>query len=136
MNDSITTAELEAYLDESLPAERMSAIEKALRGDEALATRLAEVIGRRDAGLHSLGAIWRRHRLSCPSREELGGHLLGILDAQAADYVQFHLETIGCRYCLANIEDLKSQQDASESNRAQGRRKRYFQSSAGYLSGE
>jgi hypothetical protein len=136
MTPLVSTAELEAYLDESLPAERMSAVEEALRRDAALAATRAKVIGRRDAGLHSLGAIWRRHRLSCPSREELGGHLLGILDAGTADYVRFHLETIGCRYCLANVEDLKSQQDASESNRAQGRRKRYFQSSAGYLSGE
>ena len=135
MKRPTSNAELESYLDESLPTERMVAIEKALRDDEELAEQLAKVIGRRDAGLHSLGAIWQRHRLSCPSREELGSHLLGISDAGAADYIRFHLETIGCRYCLANVADLQSQQDAAEATRADSRRKRYFQSSAGYLSG-
>ena len=36
-----------------------------------LAKQLIAIHRRRDAGLHSLGEIWRRHRLSCPSRQEL-----------------------------------------------------------------
>jgi hypothetical protein len=130
---NITDAQLEAFLDEALPADAMAAIEDALRSDEALAGRLAATIGRRDAGVHTLGAIWRRNRLTCPSREELGSYLLGVLDAGHAEYIRFHLETIGCRCCAANLEDLRGEEAASESTESQKRRTRYFQSSAGHL---
>src|SRR3954451_3206819 len=128
MSDDFTSSELEAYLDEALPTERMSAIEEALRGSEELQKRLAAINGRRDAGVHSLGEIWRRHRLSCPSREQLGSYLLGVLPRGLQAYVKFHLETIACRYCAASVEDLKSQQSES-GNQIQERRHKYFQSS-------
>ena len=125
-------AELESYLDEALPVAEMTRIEAALRDDPQLARRLAEIIARRDSGLLSLGEIWRRHRLSCPSRQELGSYLLGILPDDDARYLAFHLEVAGCRYCQANLSDLKSQQaEAPES--VQQRRRKYFQSSAGRL---
>ena len=108
MPSSISQSDLEAYLDESLPAEQMTQIELALRQDEALRQRLAETCGRRDAGVHSLGAIWRRHRLSCPTREQLGSYLLAALDADTENYIRFHLHEIGCRYCQANLADLES----------------------------
>jgi anti-sigma factor RsiW len=132
MND-FSNSELEAFLDEGLPAERMAAMEDALRKDGDLQQRLAALNGRRDAGVHSLGEIWRRHRLSCPSREQLGSYLLGVLPRDAADYVKFHLETIECRYCAASIDDLKAQQSAAEAAIAERRRQKYFHSSAGYL---
>src|SRR5262245_4480431 len=132
MKSSFTNAELEAFLDEALPTERMTAIEEALRNDEALLKRLTETNGRRDAGVHSLGEIWRRHRLSCPSREQLGSYLLNVLDKDLAGYIRFHLETSGCRTCLANLEDLKSHQ-VDEPAVVDRRRKKYFQSSAGHL---
>jgi hypothetical protein len=128
-----TTAELEAYLDESLPAERMAAIEAELRASDALRQDLVEINGRRDAGVHSLGDIWRRHRLSCPTREQLGSYLLQILDAGTADYVKFHLEKIECRRCQANLDDLQRQQAGSEPVAVESRRRRYFQSSVGHL---
>ena len=114
MPSEFTNADLEAFLDESLPVERMAAIEDALRNDAALQEQLAAINGRRDAGVHSLGEIWRRHRLSCPSREQLGSYLLGVLPRDAADYVKFHVETIECRYCAASIDDLRAQQSAAE----------------------
>jgi hypothetical protein len=129
-----TSAELEAYLEEALPAERMAAIEEALRGDESLHNRLLATNGRRDAGVHSVGEIWRRRRLSCPTREQLGSFLLGVLSPGAADYVKFHVEILECRYCAASLEDLRGQQSAAESQHAVERTRRYFQSSAGYLS--
>ena len=64
----------------------------------------------RDRGEHSVGAIWRRQRLSCVKREQLGSYLLGVLDDDVQDYIQFHLRTIGCAYCLANLADLQTQQ--------------------------
>ena len=133
---SYTDAELDGFLDEALPAERMAALEVALRDDADLQHRMKTAVGRRDAGVHSLAAVWRRHRLTCPSREQLGSHLLGVLDGPAGDYVQFHLETVACRYCLASLEDLRDLHAASDHAGVEQRRKRYFQSSAGYLSSD
>lgn len=127
-----TLAELEAYLDEALPVEQMASIELALRAQPELLQKLSQINGRRDAGVHSLGEVWRRNRLSCPTRQQLGNFLLGILDDEHADYVTFHLDTVGCRYCQANLADLQAQQ-AEAGEQVQRRRRKYFQSSAGYL---
>jgi hypothetical protein len=92
---------------------------------------VAQLIRRRDAGEHSVGQIWQRLRLSCPARAELGSFLLGALPDDELDYIGFHLQTVGCRLCAANLEDLReSSQVAGDS---QQRRKRFFQSSAGFL---
>lgn len=132
MAQPISPSDLEAYLDEALAPEDMARIEQALRTDRALVRRLASIHARRDAGVHTLGEIWRRHRVSCPTREQWGNYLLGALPKDAADYLDFHLAVIGCRWCQASLADLKRQQAESQ-EAAQTRRRRYFQSSAGYL---
>jgi hypothetical protein len=129
---TFTDIELEGYLDEALPSETMARIEAAARQDSALAKRLSAIHARRDGGSHSLGDIWRRHRVTCPTRNELGSYLLGVLPAEHAAYVRFHLQEAGCRYCQANHDDLKRQQ-AEAADAGQQRRRKYFASSAGYL---
>jgi hypothetical protein len=125
-------SDLEAYLDEALPVAEMARIEEALRRDPQLLEQLAAINARRDAGVHSLGEIWRRHRLSCPPREQLGSYLLRTLPKGTSQYIKFHIETVGCRLCQANLADLENQQaEAAETIRQ--RRRKYFQSSAGYL---
>jgi anti-sigma factor RsiW len=126
--------ELEAYLDEALSVARMAEIEAALRCDSAMSERLARINARRDAGEHTLGEIWRVGRASCPPREELGSFLLGVLSDEAADYVAFHANEAGCRYCQASLDDLRSRQgEAVAAGEIESRRRKYFQSSAGYL---
>ncbi len=132
MRPRLTQSELEAYLDEDLAAEEMAQIENALRDDPKLLEVLAVLNGQRDAGVHSVGEIWRRGHLSCPDREQLGSYLLGAMPDDYRSYVKFHLEKIGCRICLANLADLQRQQDEVTEISA-GRRQKYFQSSAGYL---
>jgi len=128
----ITQSDLQAYLDEALAPAEMTAIEQELRKKPDLLKQLAAINARRDAGLHSVGEIWRRQRLSCPTREQLGSSLLGALDAGHAEYVEFHLKTIGCRYCQANLEDLRRQQEETAET-VKTRRTKYFQSTAGHL---
>jgi hypothetical protein len=132
MANTFSEIELEAYLDESLPPARMAEIETALRDQPDMSAQLATINGRRDAGVHSLGEIWRRHRLTCPSREQLGSHLLGAAPKELTDYIRFHLTDIECRVCRANLDDLESQQ-ADRKDHVESRRRKYFQSSAGYL---
>jgi hypothetical protein len=124
--------ELEAFLDEALPIAAMAEIEKALREDPTMLERLAQVNAKRDAGVHTLGSIWRVNRLSCPTRQDLGSYLLGVLEPPQADYLQFHLTVAGCRTCQANLDDLRSQQQEAAPLK-ESRRRKYFQSSAGGL---
>jgi hypothetical protein len=128
---NFSEAELTAFLDEALPAGRCSELEHELRTNAELRNQLIEARGRESAGLHTLGAIWRRARLSCPDRTELGQYTLGTLESDQADYIRFHLQVIGCRYCQANLADLEAATEASD--QPQQRRRRYFQTSAGYL---
>ena len=128
----MTPGELQAYLDEALPPARMAEVEQALREDDQLRQELAAILTRRDAGVHSVGEIWRRQRLSCPPREQIGSFLLGVLDEETTDYLVFHLDTIGCRICNANREDLQRMQ-AEKSDDASSRRNKIFHSTAGQL---
>lgn len=132
MTISFTDQQLQAYLDESLATPLMAQIEQTLRVDASLRERLVVVANTREAGVHALGEIWRRNRLSCSSRQELGSFLLGAMDPSQSDYIRFHIETIQCRYCLANLADLK-QQTTESPPATQSRRRKYFETSAGYL---
>jgi len=132
MTANLRQSDLEAYLDEALPAEEMVAIERVLRNDRGLVERLSSIHARRNAGVHAVGQIWRGHRLSCCTKEQLGGFLLKALSEKIADYIEFHLKVVGCRCCLANLADLQAQQK-EDREIIQLRRRKYFQSSAGYL---
>lgn len=125
-------SELEAYLDEALSSADMARIEHSLRQHPDCVGQLAAINARRDAGMHTLGEIWRRHRLSCPSRGQLGSYLLGGLPDEMADRIEFHVNVVGCRRCQASLADLR-QREAEEPEMVETRRRKYFQSSAGYL---
>jgi len=123
---------LDAYLDDALNESETPQVELALRQSEPLRRQLRAVMQERDRGEHTIGAIWRRNRITCPTREQLGNYLLQVLDAEWQDYIEFHLHTIACSYCLANLADLQAQQQESVPQVRQ-RRQRFFESSAGYL---
>ena len=126
-----TDEELRAYLAEQLPAERMAVIEQSLRESEPLRHKLATLLRETDQGGVTVGEVWRRGRLSCPTRSQLGAYLLGALAEVQREYLDFHLQTVGCRVCQANLADL--QQANAAAPEKQRRRRKYFESSAGYL---
>jgi hypothetical protein len=130
---TISDAILLGYIEESLPVEQMTMLETQLRGDSELQRRLHSLIAQRDQGLHSIGDIWRRHRISCPTREELGSYLLSAMTDEQMTYINFHLEELGCRYCQSNLTDLKASQQRDS---VAARRRKYFQSSVGRLRAE
>ncbi len=129
---NITREQLHGYLEDSLSEAETAKIEQALRESAALQRMLRLLIQERDRGEHSVGAIWCRQRLSCPTRDQLGSYLLQALDAGFQDYIEFHLRTIGCAFCLANLADLQALRKEPVP-KAKERRRRFFESSAGYL---
>jgi DNA-binding phage protein len=130
--NTISREQLHAYLDDALSDAETAKVEQALRDSEPLRRALRQVMQERDRGEHSLGAVWRRERLTCPTREQLGSFLLQVLDEGQQDYIEFHVQVIGCPYCVANLADLQALQQEPAPH-AKARRRRFFQSSAGYL---
>jgi anti-sigma factor RsiW len=129
---NVTTEDLRAYLDEALSDDEAARVERALRQAPTLRQTLARLMQERDRGEHSVGAIWRRFRLSCPTREQLGSYLLGALDDGLTEYLRHHIEQIGCPFCRANLADLQNRRKEVPTHGEQ-RRKKLFTSSAGYL---
>jgi DNA-binding phage protein len=128
----ITREQLHAYLDDALSESETARVEQTLRDDPTLRRQLQQAMQERDRGEHSLGAVWRRERLTCPSRETLQSFLLQVLDDGEQGYIDFHLHTVGCPFCLANLADLEAQKKEPAPH-AKERRRRIFQSSAGLL---
>ena len=94
MSSPFTDAELEAYLDESLDSTRATEIEEAIKSDSDLLQRLSVINSRRDAGVHTLGEIWRRNQIGVPSAEVMGNYLLDVLDEEQTAYIKFRMEQL------------------------------------------
>lgn len=125
-------AALIGYMEEALPAEEMARIEEQLRVSQAWRDALVEIQNQVDAGDASVATIWRRHRLTCPSRERLGAYLMKGLGDAETDYIRFHLEVIRCRWCAANLADVAGSLSPESAGTA-ARRRRIFDSSVGHL---
>jgi hypothetical protein len=59
--------------------------------------------------------VWEDQRLTCPKRSTIGRSLLGTLEPQWQELVEFHVNRLGCRFCRANLDDLqkKTEQDSA-----------------------
>ena len=79
---------------------------------------------------HLLTDIWKFQRFSCPKRSTIGAYLLETLDEPWHKYVDFHINTLGCRFCMANLEDIKTQ---NKKSRGKQLRARIMESTAGFL---
>ncbi len=126
---TFTNEELLAYVDERLVPARASEVERQLRASGALMQRLAQLLQAAERGDATLGGMWRRGRWNCPPRAVWAGFVSGRLGDGLSQYLQFHLDTVGCRICAASVTDLR-QNDRSEDEE---RVRKIFQSSAGAL---
>jgi hypothetical protein len=133
----IDDAMLRDYLADALSPENSARVEKALRDSAELRARLEDVRqNRADSQLHTLGAIWHRARLTCPSRQQLGSFLLDALDPDLAAYLQFHIDVVECPFCRANLDDLKAQSQATSAAKASKSRQHRILQSSQHLLGE
>lgn len=79
----------------------------------------------------TISKIWRQRRLSCLKRGTIGSYLLGVLEEPWLSYTRFHLETVRCLMCHANLEDLSTESEVARDERLG---EQIFQSSVGFLS--
>ena len=130
-----TDAELEAYLDESLDAAKSVEIEDCVREDKELLERLSQINKRREAGMHTLGEVWRRNQLCVPSVEQMGNFLLGVLQPEEADYIRFRIKDLKCPFTIALKADLESRKEDSVKTESNERRSKFYNSSVELLKG-
>jgi RNA polymerase sigma factor (sigma-70 family) len=76
-----------------------------------------------------LTQVWEEQRPTCPKRTTIGSYLLGSLDDPWRQYIDFHLNRLGCTFCQANLQDLQRQQQQDPTIL----RQRIMQSTIGFL---
>ncbi|HET6422546.1 MAG TPA: hypothetical protein VFG20_02610 [Planctomycetaceae bacterium] len=126
---TFTDQELRAYLAEELSVPRSVELERAIASDEPLRDRLRALLDDSPSALLALRDVWRRSRLSCPSRTVLSDYLAGQLGDGLGQYIQFHLTEVGCRVCAANLADLQEQGGPDAADRG----RKFFATSVGRL---
>jgi len=62
--------------------------------------------------------------------KHIGAYLLGTIDPPWQAYVAFHLDRLGCRFCRANLDDLRRQTAGEESRTLE---RQILQSTVGFL---
>jgi RNA polymerase sigma factor (sigma-70 family) len=78
-----------------------------------------------------LTEVWEHERLTCPKRSTIGRQLLGTLEDPWNQYVAFHLDTLGCRFCRANADDLRDA--AAKQDAKTPASEKLFQSTIGFF---
>lgn len=126
--DEFTDAELHAYLDETLVASRAALLETHLRQSPELRQRFAALLEVIDQGGFTIGEVWRRGRIGCFTRQQLGAYCLGTLSRPLREQIDFHVQVVGCRFCAANLDDLK-QSPTAPAAEVEQRRRRFYESS-------
>lgn len=124
-----TDVELAAYIDEALSLERTVQLESQLQISTQLRARLQRMLGELDTEQPGIAEFWRRRRVACPERATWQAFLMGRIGGEFREYLQFHLDVVGCRYCQANLADLQT----ADQTLAAGRVRKFFETSVGRL---
>lgn len=120
-----TDTELDSYLDESLEPNRAAVLETELRQHPELLQRLSKINARRNAGVHTVGEIWRRNQICVPAPKEMQAYLDGKLSVEESSYIDFRIKELKCVYTLAIYHDLLVQQNEA-GQLARDRREKIF----------
>jgi RNA polymerase sigma factor (sigma-70 family) len=77
----------------------------------------------------ALTEVWEENRFTCPKRSTIGRFLLSTLEEPWKEYVDFHVNRLGCRFCRANVEDLRKANEAEKTKVQQ----KLFESTIGFF---
>lgn len=76
-----------------------------------------------------LTEVWEMNRFTCPKRSTIGRFVLGTLDGEWGEYVAFHVNRLGCRFCQANLNDLQKPDEPGQ----EPVRQRIYESTIGFF---
>lgn len=77
-----------------------------------------------------LTTVWESMRPSCPKRSTLGKYILKILPPDWEDFITFHLVTLSCTFCNANLMELQTSGEVPDKA---SQHMRLFNSTIGFL---
>ena len=77
-----------------------------------------------------LTEVWEAIRPSCPKRSTIGAYMLGTLEGGWEEFVDMHLNKLGCHFCRANLDDLKTENEKGDRKKMQTR---IMESTVGFL---
>lgn len=109
-NPAYSREYIHAYIDGALSPEEADAFTSMAYGDSELRGKIRTVQTEFDYHNHTVGSLWRRNQLTCPSDQDIVDYqrgALAIINPEIADYVQFHLTSIRCIYCISTAAELK-----------------------------
>ena len=101
---------IHAYIDGALSPEEADAFTSMAYGDSELRGKIRTVQTEFDYHNHTVGSLWRRNQLTCPSDQEIVDYQRGelaIIYPKIADHLQFHLNSIRCIYCISTAAEWK-----------------------------
>jgi len=101
---------IHAHIDGALSQEETDAFDLEAQVNSELRGQIRAVQSEFDYHNHTVGSLWRRNQLTCPSDQDIADYLRGglaIINPEIADYVQFHLTSIRCIYCISTAAELK-----------------------------
>ena len=101
---------IHAYIDGALSPEEADAFTSMAYGDSELRGKIRTVQAEFDYHNHTVGSLWRRNQLTCPSDQEIVDYQRGelaIIYPKIADHLQFHLTSIRCIYCISTAAEWK-----------------------------
>jgi hypothetical protein len=81
-----------------------------------------------DALTFTVATVWREDRVSCPHPDILTAFLTGGLDADASEFVRFHLEESQCPFCNSVCDDLAAKEERDAEVDLEGMRERLLRS--------
>lgn len=109
-NPAYSREYIHAYIDGALSPEETEAFALKAQRDSELRGQIRTVQSEFDYHNHTVGSLWRRNQLTCPSDQDIVDYQRGelaIINPEIADYVQFHLKSIRCIYCISSAAERK-----------------------------
>ena len=109
-NPAYSREYIHAYIDGALSPEEADAFTLMAYGDSELRGKIRTVQTEFDYHNHTVGSLWRRNQLTCPSDQDIVDYqrgALAIIYPKIADHLQFHLNSIRCIYCISTAAEWK-----------------------------
>lgn len=81
----------------------------------------------------SIGDLWQRERISCPHKDLLMAFAMKSLDREQSEFIDFHINTVGCPACQAEASRAEDALDKKAPERVQKACEKSLHSTAVFL---
>ncbi len=75
---------------------------------------LTQAVDSGEALAFDVSSVWKDGRVSCPARHWIARRLSNALPSGPRQFLEFHVDELGCEYCRANQDDLERRENSAE----------------------